>query len=181
MDSYCSKYKEEGEEFKTLIDGVLPEGWADDLPTFTPEDKGIATRLHSQTMLNALAPVIPGFWGGSAGASQSLAFSHLLVNKLCAHVSCIATTSFVHTMFVALASIVPGHCRGSAVRHRVLHRCSAMRLYVMPKQHDSPIFTPVHSRCCHQVVHTCHVQCMGPHCPRILGRLAGYSNELAHV
>ena len=73
LDSYCSKYKEEGEEFKTLIDGVLPEGWADDLPTFTPEDKGIATRLHSQTMLNALAPVIPGFWGGSAGASQSLA------------------------------------------------------------------------------------------------------------
>ena len=32
-----------------------------------PEDKELATRLHSQTMLNKLAPVIPGFWGGSAG------------------------------------------------------------------------------------------------------------------
>lgn len=73
MDSYCDKYKEEGEEFKTLINGVLPDGWADELPTFTPEDKGIATRLHSQTMLNALAPIIPGFWGGSAGELLSVA------------------------------------------------------------------------------------------------------------
>lgn len=69
LESYCSKYKEDGEEFKTLINGTLPDGWADELPTFTPEDKGIATRLHSQTMLNALAPIIPGFWGGSAGES----------------------------------------------------------------------------------------------------------------
>ncbi len=69
LEEYCGKYKEEGEEFKTLINGVLPEGWADELPTFTEKDKGIATRLHSQTMLNALAPVLPGFWGGSAGMS----------------------------------------------------------------------------------------------------------------
>ena len=67
VESYCSKYQEEGKEFTTLINGTLPDGWADELPTFTPEDKGIATRLHSQTMLNALAPIIPGFWGGSAG------------------------------------------------------------------------------------------------------------------
>ena len=67
LEEYCGKYKEEGEEFKTLINGVLPEGWADELPTFTEKDKPLATRLHSQTMLNALAPVLPGFWGGSAG------------------------------------------------------------------------------------------------------------------
>lgn len=67
LESYSSKYPEEAKEFKTLIDGTLPDGWDKELPTFTPEDKGIATRLHSQTMLNALAPIIPGFWGGSAG------------------------------------------------------------------------------------------------------------------
>lgn len=67
LEEYCGKYKEEGEEFKTLINGVLPDGWDDELPTFTPEDKPLATRLHSQTMLNALAPTLPGFWGGSAG------------------------------------------------------------------------------------------------------------------
>ena len=42
------------------MSGELPGGWEDALPTFTPEDKGLATRLHSQTMLNALANVIPG-------------------------------------------------------------------------------------------------------------------------
>ncbi|DBA71176.1 TPA: hypothetical protein ACH3X2_011575 [Trebouxia sp. C0005] len=71
LEEYCGKYKEEGEEFKTLINGVLPDGWADELPTFTEKDKGIATRLHSQTMLNALAPVLPGFWGGSADLAPS--------------------------------------------------------------------------------------------------------------
>ena len=38
-----------------------------------PEDKELATRLHSQTMLNKLAPIIPGFWGGSAGEQGSTA------------------------------------------------------------------------------------------------------------
>ena len=67
LEEYSSKYPEEAEEFKTLINGVLPDGWDDELPTFTEKDKPLATRLHSQTMLNALAPVLPGFWGGSAG------------------------------------------------------------------------------------------------------------------
>ena len=30
------------------MSGKLPEGWEDALPSFTPEDKGLATRLHSQ-------------------------------------------------------------------------------------------------------------------------------------
>lgn len=41
----------------------LPEGWEKALPDFTPEDKGLATRQHSQTMLNALAPALPGLIG----------------------------------------------------------------------------------------------------------------------
>ena len=51
---------QEGKAFKLLVSGELPEGWADVLPTFTPEDKGLATRLHSQTMLNALETSLPG-------------------------------------------------------------------------------------------------------------------------
>ena len=51
--------------------GELPSGWADCLPKFGPEDKGLATRLHSQTMLNALAGVLPGFLGGSADLAPS--------------------------------------------------------------------------------------------------------------
>lgn len=51
---------QEAKEFNSIITGELPAGWEDSLPTFTPEDKGLATRLHSQTMLNALASAIPG-------------------------------------------------------------------------------------------------------------------------
>lgn len=51
---------QEAAELNTIISGELPAGWEDALPTFTPEDKALATRLHSQTMLNALANVLPG-------------------------------------------------------------------------------------------------------------------------
>lgn len=51
---------QEHKEFTTMISGELPQGWADALPSPTPEDKGKATRLHSQDCLNALASVIPG-------------------------------------------------------------------------------------------------------------------------
>ncbi|KAK9861382.1 hypothetical protein WJX84_000637 [Apatococcus fuscideae] len=71
LEEYCKKYPEEGKEFKTMISGELPSGWADCLPKFGPEDKGLATRLHSQTMLNALAGVLPGFLGGSADLAPS--------------------------------------------------------------------------------------------------------------
>ena len=51
---------QEHKEFTQLISNELPAGWADSLPSPTPEDKGKATRLHSQDCLNALASVLPG-------------------------------------------------------------------------------------------------------------------------
>jgi len=71
LAEYNKKYPAEGAEFASLLSGKLPAGWDKALPTFTPEDKGLATRLHSQTMLNALAPVLPGFLGGSADLAPS--------------------------------------------------------------------------------------------------------------
>merc|ERR1719478_525626 len=71
VEEYCSKYPEEGKAFKAQISGELPEGWEDALPKFTPEDKGDATRNHSQTMLNKLAPVLDGLIGGSADLAPS--------------------------------------------------------------------------------------------------------------
>lgn len=68
---YKSKYPEEWAEYESIITGKLPSGWADALPKFTSADKGLATRLHSQAMLNALAPVIPGLVGGSADLAPS--------------------------------------------------------------------------------------------------------------
>jgi transketolase len=71
MAAYKQKYPKEAAEFESLLSGKLPAGWEAALPSFTPEDKGLATRLHSQTMLNALAPVLPGFLGGSADLAPS--------------------------------------------------------------------------------------------------------------
>merc|ERR1719311_950102 len=71
LEEYAAKYPEEAAEFKQLTSGELPAGWESALPSFTPEDKGAATRIHSQTMLNALAPALPGFMGGSADLAPS--------------------------------------------------------------------------------------------------------------
>eukprot|EP01025_Chloroclados_australasicus_P012978 TRINITY_DN1619_c0_g1_i1.p1 TRINITY_DN1619_c0_g1~~TRINITY_DN1619_c0_g1_i1.p1 ORF type:complete len:748 (-),score=94.18 TRINITY_DN1619_c0_g1_i1:279-2402(-) len=70
-EKYAAKYPELWAEFQQLTSGELPAGWEDALPTFTPEDKGLATRAHSQTMLNALAPALPGLIGGSADLAPS--------------------------------------------------------------------------------------------------------------
>ena len=68
---YKAAYPEEWADYESIATGKLPEGWENSLPTFTSADKGLATRLHSQTMLNALAPAIPGFLGGSADLAPS--------------------------------------------------------------------------------------------------------------
>ena len=49
----------------------LPEGWAKALPSFPPDRKGMATRKASGEVLNALAPVLPELWGGSADLAGS--------------------------------------------------------------------------------------------------------------
>merc|ERR1712061_886726 len=54
-----------------VIDKKLPEGWVEALPKATAEDKGKATRLHSQDCLNALANVMPELVGGSADLAPS--------------------------------------------------------------------------------------------------------------
>jgi transketolase len=69
--AYKSKYPKEAEELEGLLSRKLPAGWENALPSYTPEDKGLATRQYSQIMLNALAPVLPGLIGGSADLAPS--------------------------------------------------------------------------------------------------------------
>jgi len=71
LDAYTAKYPKEAAEFKQLVSGELPAGWEKALPTYTPADKAVASRIHSQTCLNALAPVLPGLIGGSADLAPS--------------------------------------------------------------------------------------------------------------
>jgi len=68
---YKAKYGQEAAEFERYISGKLPDGWDKVLPTYTPEDKGLPTRKHSETCLNKLAAVLPELIGGSADLTHS--------------------------------------------------------------------------------------------------------------
>ncbi len=69
--SYKTKYPQEAAEFDRMLSGKLPDGWEKVLPTYTPEDKALATRKHSEICLNALAPVLSELIGGSADLTHS--------------------------------------------------------------------------------------------------------------
>jgi transketolase len=50
---------------------TLPEGWAETLPSWPADPKGVATRKASGEVLAALYPVLPELWGGSADLAES--------------------------------------------------------------------------------------------------------------
>lgn len=68
---YKAKYSEDAAEFERYLSGKLPEGWDKALPTYTPEDKAVATRKTSEATINAIAKVIPELIGGSADLTHS--------------------------------------------------------------------------------------------------------------
>ena len=68
---YKAKYPQEAAEFERYLNGTLPAGWEQVLPTYTPEDKGLPTRKHSETCLNKLSAVLPELIGGSADLTHS--------------------------------------------------------------------------------------------------------------
>ncbi|MFI1761223.1 transketolase [Streptomyces sp. NPDC020800] len=56
--------------FDRIARGELPEGWEDALPVFE-EGRAVATRAASGKVLQALGPVLPELWGGSADLAGS--------------------------------------------------------------------------------------------------------------
>eukprot|EP00439_Symbiodinium_sp_Y106_P029654 s3626_g3.t1 len=75
-DKLFAAYKEKEPELaaqfeRAVLNRKLPDNWEECLPKLTPEDNGKATRLHSQDCLNAIAPVLPEFMGGSADLAPS--------------------------------------------------------------------------------------------------------------
>jgi len=68
---YSKAFPEPAAEFKRRMTSKLPHGWQKDLPAFQPDQKGIATRKASETLLQALAPRIPELMGGSADLNPS--------------------------------------------------------------------------------------------------------------
>ena len=74
-DERFQQWRADHGEAAALYDRVssrqLPDGWDADLPAFDADEKGIATRKASGTVLSALAAPLPELWGGSADLAGS--------------------------------------------------------------------------------------------------------------
>jgi transketolase len=71
LNAYIDAYPAEAEQFRQALSGELPAGWAEALPVFPPDPKGMATRAASGKTLNAIAPLLPTLIGGSADLAPS--------------------------------------------------------------------------------------------------------------
>ncbi|WP_282580305.1 transketolase [Nocardioides sp. InS609-2] len=68
---WTTKPSADTELFDRMQTRSLPAGWADALPTFDADPKGVATRVASGKTINAIAPGMPELWGGSADLAGS--------------------------------------------------------------------------------------------------------------
>jgi transketolase len=69
--AYRAEYPELAEELARRLAGQLPDGWAEGLPEFPADAKGIASRASSGKVLNAIADRLPDLVGGSADLAPS--------------------------------------------------------------------------------------------------------------
>ena len=68
---YAKEFPAEAKEFERRQKTELPKDWQKVLPQFPADPKGMATRVASGTVLNALAGVLPELVGGSADLTPS--------------------------------------------------------------------------------------------------------------
>ncbi|MBW4720932.1 transketolase [Saccharothrix obliqua] len=71
FDAWAEANPEHKALYDRLVARELPEGWADVLPSWDPDPKGVPTRKASGAALTALASVLPELWGGSADLAES--------------------------------------------------------------------------------------------------------------
>jgi transketolase len=68
---YTKKFPELADRINRMQRRELPDGWDKNLPTFSADAKGMATRDSSGKVLNALAQNVPWLIGGSADLATS--------------------------------------------------------------------------------------------------------------
>lgn len=71
FEKYKAKYPAEAKELAAIWSGGLPEGWDADLKPFPADIKGLASRVSSGKVINAIANRVPWFLGGSADLAPS--------------------------------------------------------------------------------------------------------------
>jgi len=70
-DAWANRRHESARELDRRLARKLPDGWRSALPTFQANEKGMATRMASNAVINALGPKIPELVGGAADLSTS--------------------------------------------------------------------------------------------------------------
>ena len=71
LAAYGENYPERIREWQRIQAGELPEGWQQDIPAFTVEQKPMATRAAGGEILNAIAKRVGNLLGGSADLDPS--------------------------------------------------------------------------------------------------------------
>jgi transketolase len=69
--AYQAAEPELGRSLVLALNGELPEGWDRDMPSWEAGSKPISTRKASGEVINAFAPKVPNFIGGSADLDPS--------------------------------------------------------------------------------------------------------------
>ena len=70
FDAWQTSHPDEAAVLERIQAGTLPEGWETNLPRFDA-GKDLSTRAASGKVLNAIGPVLPELWGGSADLAES--------------------------------------------------------------------------------------------------------------
>jgi transketolase len=71
LGAYAQENPELAAEIEAMQKRALPEGWDAAIPSFDPDEKGIATRKASQKVENAIAARLPWLLAGSADLTDS--------------------------------------------------------------------------------------------------------------
>jgi len=73
LESYTREHESLAHEISAMQRRELPEGWDAEIPSFEPDEKGLATRKASNQVENAVAGRIPWLLAGSADLTGSTA------------------------------------------------------------------------------------------------------------
>jgi transketolase len=71
FESYRSNYPDLADRLRRMEERALPDGWDADLPVFTGDAKGLASRDSSAKVLNTIAAHYPWLIGGAADLAPS--------------------------------------------------------------------------------------------------------------
>jgi len=71
MATYAQAFPALADELRRTLGGELPRDWDADMPVFPADAKGMATRVASGKVMNAIAARLPALTGGSADLDPS--------------------------------------------------------------------------------------------------------------